>query len=86
MIRSKKRYNYYNRCRCVQMWFNSMAKELKRNKALRKWTCACCIHRTDGHGMNCLECCPGERAIGGIDIYNDPIRLINFPSEEMMYG
>ena len=60
--RGRRRYSYFNRCRCVQMWFDSIGKQLQ-NLWIRSWACHCCIHRTDTHMMNCLECCPCERTL-----------------------
>lgn len=58
-----RKYNYFHRCRCVDMFFRNLGKQQINDKTLRWWACSACVHRFDSHTMNCLECCPGQRVI-----------------------
>jgi hypothetical protein len=56
--------NYFKKSKWFQEYCNGIRKSLKASKECRIQTCGACPHQRDKHGMNCIDCCPINRALG----------------------
>jgi hypothetical protein len=53
--------DYFLASRWFNVWVIGNWRDLPQMGDI-SFTCGCCPHRRDQHDMNCLECCPMNRA------------------------
>lgn len=61
-INNKRSELYFKKCKLFQLMCYEIGGKILCKDAQEE-ICRKCPHRNDSHGMNCIECCPINRAL-----------------------